>query len=201
MVYTSAKVRNAIISTERSDSFWAEQLGKALDPPSSYEQLLEASPDGTPPSLSVSKSYLFECYDKHRKRPKADVYVCGLGWVSFCVSEPADVVLRVRTLPGVIHGVREPLRYNDLRAFKFWPKLKRRSTSKGLLDDEHGQDTESINTVVRLTTANTQAAGEEVDLHGMAVRPVTKVAHPRHETASDAPLEGLLSDLHSSGKL
>ncbi|RHW71807.1 50S ribosome-binding GTPase [Trypanosoma brucei equiperdum] len=116
MVYTSQKVRNAIINTDRSDEFWREQLGRALDPPGSVEQVGDLR-------LTESRSYLFECYQRNRKRPKADIYFCGLGWVAFCVNEPADVVLRVRTLPGVVHGVREPLRYKDLLAFKGWPKL------------------------------------------------------------------------------
>ncbi|CCW67999.1 unnamed protein product [Phytomonas sp. Hart1] len=211
MVYTSHKARHAIVNTDKADEFWEAQLGKALEPPGSLEQLTNSS--GRALGLSESRNYLFECYNRHRRRPKADIYICGLGWTSFCVSEPADVVLRVRTLPGVIHGVREPLRYNDLRAFRHWPKLLRRFTSKSIEDLEDDVDHESINSLVRLNTQNipnstlsdppdasagTTSVGH---LSGLSVRPVVKEFHTRHTTASSAPLESLIEELQSSGKV
>ena len=223
LVYTSQKVRNAIVNTVQADTFWQEQLGKALDPPGSYEQLLpldNASGGGgaaaAAPGLSETKSYLFECYARHRRRPKADLYVCGLGWASFCVSEPSDVVLRVRTLPGVVHGVREPLRYKDLRARKAWPKLKRRFTAKGLEDRDTDVDADSINTVVRLVSAplpqsatsaspdaSTAAHSDATDGGGddAGVRVVQKSQHVRHASSSSAPFAMLKETLHASGKL
>lgn len=206
LVYTSQKVRNAIVNTVQSDAFWREQLGKALDPPGSYEQLLpldDLSTAAGPPRLSETRSYLFECYGRHRRRPKADLYVCGLGWTSFCVSEPADVVLRVRTLPGVVHGVREPLRFKDLCARRAWPKLKRRFTAKGIEDMESDVDSDSINTVVRLISAPvTPASAASADEPAEAsVRTVERVAHPRHHSASSAPFAALKEDLHAAGKL
>ncbi|CBZ28768.1 conserved hypothetical protein [Leishmania mexicana MHOM/GT/2001/U1103] len=206
LVYTSQKVRNAIVNTVQSDAFWREQLGKALDPPGSYEQLLpldDLSSAAGPPRLSETRSYLFECYGRHRRRPKADLYVCGLGWTSFCVSEPADVVLRVRTLPGVVHGVREPLRFKDLLARRAWPKLKRRFTAKGIEDMESDVDSDSINTVVRLISAPvTPAPAASADEPAEAsVRTVERVAHPRHHSASSAPFAALKEDLHAAGRL
>ncbi|EPY28681.1 hypothetical protein STCU_04934 [Strigomonas culicis] len=208
LVYTSHKVRNGIVRTAAADQFWAEQLGKQLEPPGSYEQLAAGCADGTAPSLSVSRSYLFECYHKHRRRPKADLYVCGLGWVAFCVAEASDVVLRVRTLPGVVHGVREPLRYNDLRAYRAWPRLRRTATSKSLDDAARGMDDESVNTVVQLTagaSADATAAPPEEEAQGAAggghFTTVGKARHPHHAAAADAPLGALLEELQHSGKL
>ncbi|TPP43422.1 50S ribosome-binding GTPase family protein [Leishmania donovani] len=206
LVYTSQKVRNAIVNTVQSDAFWREQLGKALDPPGSYEQLLpldDLSTAAGPPRLSETRSYLFECYGRHRRRPKADLYVCGLGWTSFCVSEPADVVLRVRTLPGVVHGVREPLRFKDLRARRAWPRLKRRFTAKGIEDMESDVDRDSINTVVRLISAPVAPApaASADEPPEASVRTVERVAHPRHHSASSAPFAALKEDLHAVGKL
>ncbi|KPI88695.1 hypothetical protein ABL78_2155 [Leptomonas seymouri] len=215
LVYTSQKVRNAIVHTVQSDNFWQEQLGKALDPPGSHEQLLpmdnvSAGGAAAAPGLSETKSYLFECYARHRRRPKADVYICGLGWVSFCVSEPSDVVLRVRTLPGVVHGVREPLRYKDLRARKAWPKLKRRFTAKGLEDRDSDVDSDSISTVVRLVSApvppsadatgGADSASYEAD-GDSSVRTVLKAQHVRRSASSSAPFAALKETLHASGKL
>lgn len=195
MVYTSQKVRSAIINTERSEEFWGEQLGKALDPPGSLEQLGDLR-------LTESKSYLFECYLRHRRRPKADVYVCGIGWVSFCVSEACDVVLRVRTLPGVIHGVREPLRYKDLLAFRGWPKLKRRFTSAALSDAEGDWD-DSIATVVRLTAGGSGDQTKTVDASDGAETSGAKVVHkailPRHVSTSSAAFDAVLADLAMTG--
>lgn len=213
MVYCSQKVKNGIVSTERSSGFWEEQLGRTLEPPGSLEQL--STEAGEPLRLSQRKSYLFECYHKHRRRPKADIYVCGLGWASFCVAEPADVVLRVRTLPGVVHGVREPLRYNDLRAFRSWPKLKRRFTSKSIEDLEDETDKDSVNTVVRLiatadattSRAHDRRDGEDAAEEGGSssaapvVEPVTKAFHPKNPPASTAPFDSLLEELQSAGRL
>ena len=50
-------------------------------------------------------------------------YVCGIGWGSFFSYEAGDVVLSVRTLPGIVHGVRQPLRVRDLHMFRPWPKI------------------------------------------------------------------------------
>lgn len=212
MVYTSQKVRNAIVNTADSDAFWQEQLGKLLDPPGSLEQLLPTeslSAGGRAASLSEVKSYLFECYNRHRRRPKADIYICGLGWTSFCVSEASDVVLRVRTLPGVVHGVREPLRHKDLRAFRAWPKLRRRFTSKGLEDRDTDVDNDSISTVVRLVSEPVPPAADvadgssspSTDSQGMRVTVVTKEPHPHTKTSSSAPFAALKDDLHAAGKL
>lgn len=214
LVYTSHKVRNAIVNTAQSDTFWQEQLGRALDPPGSYEQLLpldDLSAAAGAPRLSETKSYLFECYGRHTRRPKADVYVCGLGWASFCVGEAADVVLRVRTLPGVVHGVREPLRFKDLRGRRAWPKLKRRFTSKGIHDMESDVDSDSISTVVRLVSGPVSSTNDESDtaaasadsdkLSGMSTRTVEKTAHQRHQSSSSAPFAALKEDLHATGKL
>ncbi|KEG09346.1 hypothetical protein DQ04_05371010 [Trypanosoma grayi] len=215
MVYTSQKVRSAIINTERSDDFWQEQLGKALDPPGSLEQLGELR-------LTESKSYLFECYPRHRRHPKADVYVCGIGWVSFCVNEACDVVLRVRTLPGVIHGIREPLRYKDMMAFRGWPKLKRRFTAAGMPGGEGDWDN-SIATVVRLTASsagagepittadgqtdssennsNSNSNGESDGVGGPVAKVVHKAILPRHAPASSAAFDAVLADLALAGSL
>jgi ribosome biogenesis GTPase A len=217
LVYTSQKVRNAIVDTVQADAFWREQLGKALDPPGSYEQLLPldnvaGSGAAASPGLSETRSYLFECYGRHRRRPKADVYVCGLGWVSFCVSEPSDVVLRVRTLPGVVHGVREPLRYKDLRARRAWPKLKRRFTAKGLEDRDSDVDADSINTVVRLVSAplptdadaaakTTASTLEAADAGAGGLRTIEKAKHVRHASSSSVPFATLKEALQASGKL
>ncbi|KAG5498598.1 hypothetical protein JKF63_02884 [Porcisia hertigi] len=207
LVYTSQKVRNAIVNTVQSDTFWLEQLGKALDPPGSYEQLLpldDFNSAAGSPRLSEIRSYLFECYGRHRRRPKADVYVCGLGWTSFCVSEPADVVLRVRTLPGVVHGVREPLRFKDLRARRSWPMLKRRFTAKGIEDMESDVDGDSINTVVRLISEPlipTPPASADDGAAEASVHTIERAAHPRNQSASSAPFAALKEDLHASGRL
>ncbi|KAK7200008.1 50S ribosome-binding GTPase [Novymonas esmeraldas] len=204
LVYTSQKVRNAIVNTTQSDTFWQEQLGKALGPPESYEQLMplgDLSSATGPPRLSETRSYLFECYARHRRRPKADVYVCGLGWTSFCVSEPADVVLRVRTLPGVVHGVREPLRFKDLRARQAWPKLKRRFTAKGIAEMDSDVDDDSISTVVQLVSAPVAQAASGGESAEASARTVERVAHPRYQSASSAPFAALKEDLHAAGKL
>ncbi|RNF18150.1 uncharacterized protein Tco025E_04608 [Trypanosoma conorhini] len=197
MVYTSQKVRSAIVNTERSDEFWKEQLGKALDPPGSLEQLGDLR-------LTDSKSYLFECYPRHRRRPKADVYVCGIGWTSFCVNEACDVVLRVRTLPGVIHGVREPLRYKDLLAFRGWPKLKRRFTTAGLPNEE-GDWEDSIATVVRLTAGGsdneTNATGVNKGGEAPGAKVVRKAILPRHVAASTTAFDAVLADLTLNGSV
>ncbi|ESS69792.1 hypothetical protein TCDM_01520 [Trypanosoma cruzi Dm28c] len=198
MVYTSQKVCNAIIATERSDEFWQDQLGKALDPPGSLEQLGDLR-------LTESKCYLFECYPRHRRRPKADVYVCGIGWTSFCVNETCDVVLRVRTLPGVIHGVREPLRYKDLLAFRGWPKLRRRFTAAGLPSEEGDWD-DSIATVVRLTaggpgTQTTVTGAEEDGEEASAAKLVRKAILPRRVSASSTAFDVILTDLTLNGSV
>eukprot|EP00796_Vickermania_ingenoplastis_P005838 gene5838-4163_t len=173
MVYTSHKAQHAIVETALADAYWCENLGKRIGPPDAYDQLIrEDDLDGgegdrgrlapAPGAclLTESKTYLFECYARHRRRPVADVYVCGLGWVSFCVAEPADVVLRVRTLPGVVHGVRRPLRYNDLRPHRFWPKLRREFTHKGI-DTSTDPNATSIATVVQLVAGAQAANGGE----------------------------------------
>nr|CCD12971.1 unnamed protein product [Trypanosoma congolense IL3000] len=202
MVYTSQKVRNAIINTDQSDEFWSSQLGKALDPPGSLEQLGDLR-------LTESKSYLFECYKRNSRRPKADIYVCGLGWVAFCVNEPADVVLRVRTIPGVIHGIREPLRYKDLLAFKGWPKLRRRFTSAGIPNGGEDDDS-SIATVVRLTAGgrggdwgvSSSSSGSTVhdDTNGPVARVVHKTVLPKPTTASSAAFDDALEELGMAGQ-
>lgn len=162
MVYASQKVMNGIVETPQSDLFYEEQLGRRIGPPSSYEHVAGGGEDRNAASaasspLSVSRTYLFECYPRHRRRPVADVYVCGLGWVSFCVREACDVLLRVRTLPGVVHGVRQPLRYNDLRAYRHWPKLPKRVTSRGLEEKDPQEQAEgSIATVVKLVSSANQ---------------------------------------------
>lgn len=134
--------------------------------------------------LSISKSYVFECYARHRRRPVADIYFCGLGWVSFCVREAADVVLRVRTIPGVIHGVRQPLRYNDLRSFRTWPKIRRAFTHRSIQESEKAREREkSITTVVRMVAGASKEGGRG-DGNDDRVKPERhRLSHP-----SDASL-------------
>lgn len=184
MTYTSSKVRNAVINTEASDEFWAEHLGTLLTPPGSLEQIGDLR-------LTESKSYLFECFGRHRLRPKADLYVCGLGWVSFCVGQPCDVVLRVRTLPGVVHGVRDPLRYNDLRGWNRWPKLTNRYKAK-----KEGKDN-SVDKVIRLTSREVspaEAASEPLKL-------VERAQHDKHTAAAAEPFADIMTELERHGKL
>lgn len=144
--------------------------------------------------LSVSKSYLFECYPRHRRRPVADIYICGLGWISFCVREPTDVVLRVRTLPGVLHGVRRPLRYNDLRSFKSWPKLRRASTHKAIGEEEKLKErAKSITTVVKMVAGtpvrdvNDVSSGKEGKPQEDHVSRGTREESHRHASSTSFP--------------
>jgi ribosome biogenesis GTPase A len=184
LVYTSAKVQNAIVNTEISDDFWAEHLGTKVAPPGSLEQLGDLR-------LTESKSYLFECFGRHRMRPKADVYVCGLGWVAFCTGEPCDVVIRVRTLPGVVHGVREPLRPKDLRGWNRWPRLTNRYKSKA------GDGDDSVNTVIRLTAREVTPADETSD----PLKMVARTTHEKHTAAAVAPFADVMAELERHGKL
>ena len=117
MYHNSKGLSTSFCPTEQADAHWQEHAGKTLFPPGAPEQLDDAG------GLCVKRSYLFECYSQHRRRPKADIYFCGLGWVSFYTDGAADVVLRVRTLPGIVHGVRRPLRKNDMSAYRGWPSL------------------------------------------------------------------------------
>lgn len=210
MVYTSQKAQHAIVQTELAEDFWRENLGKVVGPPDCLEQLEgEGDASGRFP-LTESRSYFFECYARHRRRPVADVYVCGLGWVSFCVREAADVVLRVRTLPGVMHGVRRPLRYNDLRSFRFWPSIRRKFTHKGLDGSVEDPD-KSIATVVQLVAGEHQTSRSEPGkddalktalpsvLAQASVKEVKKTPHVRHEPSSSSPLEELLQEIPSLG--
>jgi hypothetical protein len=130
--YHSQHVKLKLCNQETAEEEWAESLDQgALFPPASFQAL------GTR-RLSVKKSYMFECFSGQRKKPKADIYFCGLGYLSFYCSAQHDVVLRVRTLPGVIHGVREPLRIKDMAIYKPWPKdrnkLRRPERAKKLVD-------------------------------------------------------------------
>ena len=138
-VYSSQFARHASTNTEFTDEFWQTQLGEKLYPPGSPDQLGGRR-------LSVQKSYLFECFSKHRRSPKADIYFCGLGWVSFFCYHPEDVVLRVRTVPGVVHGVRQPLRKRDMKPYKPWPKVP---TIRRTIRTH--QTKKKANTVVELT--------------------------------------------------
>lgn len=192
LVYTSAKVKNAVVKTEVSDQYWLENIGRMLDPPGSIEQVGEAR-------LTESKSYLFECYGKHRLRPKADVYVCGLGWVAFCTGSPADVVLRVRTLPGVVHGVREPLRPKDLRGWNRWPKLTNKFKVR--------RETDSVDTVIRLTAKelttdeNQEKTSKNLASGAAQLHLVPKAQQPKHTAAAPEPFAEVLSELEHAGKL
>lgn len=184
-VYTSSKVKNAIVNTEASDDFWAQNLGTLVTPPGSIEQLGNLR-------LTESKSYLFECFGRHRLKPKADVYVCGLGWVSFCVGEPCDVVLRVRTLPGVVHGVRDPLRYKDLRGWNRWPKLTNRFLSK-----RQGDDHKTVDRVIRLVS---KELGPE-DASSEPLKLIERAKHEKHTAAAAAPFADVMAELERHGKL
>lgn len=140
LTYHSKNVGISHCETERSDAYWRENVGKRLTPPGSRSNLIDTSSSSSTSfvesdntnlntSLCVKKSYLFECYENHYKRPKADIYFCGVGWVSFFAREPGDVVLRVRTLPGVVHGVRQPIRKRDMTRFGGWPRMPRHLVS------------------------------------------------------------------------
>ncbi len=179
MVYCSQKLRHSLAPTETSNEFWAEQLGRALYPPSSLEEVGDQR-------LTESRTYLFECFGRHRKVPKADIYVCGIGWVSFCVAEPCDVVFRVRTLPGIVHGVREPLRYKDLRGFKSWPRMRRSHTAR--------PSPPSMDRVVRLVA-------KEVNPDAPPLEVVEKTRHVKHAAAASNPFEDVVAALQSQGKL
>merc|ERR1711924_18542 len=122
------------------DAYWAEQVGQQLTPPTSVQSLGDKR-------LSLKKTYLFECYNGKAKVPIADIYFCGLGWVSILCSKQHDVVLKVRTVPGLVHGVRDPLRYKDMKIYNPWPKSKR--SVKARLSNEV-QD--RVAKVVQLTT-------------------------------------------------
>jgi ribosome biogenesis GTPase A len=186
MVHTSSKVSNSVVNTEASDEFWSEHLGTLLTPPGSLEQIGDLR-------LTESKSYLFECFGRHRLRPKADLYVCGLGWVSFCVGEPCDVVLRVRTLPGVVHGVRDPLQYNELRGWNRWPKLTNRYKAKR----DMGDNDKTVDKVIRLTSKEVspeEAASDPLKL-------VERTQHEKHTASAAAPFADVMAELERHGKL
>jgi hypothetical protein len=179
MVYTSPKVKSTIVDTERSDEFWVQNLGSAIEPPGSIEDIGDLR-------LTEQKSYLFECYRRHFKVPKADIYVCGMGWVSFCCSTPCDVVLKVRTLPGIVHGVREPLRRKDLLIFKGWPQLRRRFSGR--------PEPESVDKVIRLTCG-------EVTPEAPALKLLERTKHPKDSSTAAEPFNDLMKQLLSRPKV
>lgn len=179
MVYSSQKTTHGVCETEKADEYWAEQLGKKLQPPGSLEDVGDLR-------LSVSKSYFFECFGRHRLHPKADIYICGVGWVAFCVGDASDVVIRVRTLPGIVHGVRDPLRKNDLRAWRRWPKLSSRYRTSGI--------PKQLDTVIRLTAKELEPGEEPMKL-------IERAKHPRHTVGSVTPFDDIVTELKSHGKL
>lgn len=226
--YCSERSTTAFCETEQSDAYWREHAGMQLAPPMSRASLFEddrqqeqghdeQDHESSPPigaaGLCVKRSYLFECYANHRKRPKADIYFCGLGWVSFFVSKPCDVVLRVRTLPGIVHGVRRPIRKLDMRPFRPWPKLmpgKSSVTSRNI-------QAKRIDTVIEL-----ENKPDEVDLSKPPIlpvyrpEPVAATTHvmssssssssapenkPKAMKASNLPFDYILSELRKQNKL
>ena len=181
--YSSKNTQHGAVKSERSDGYWAEQLGNKLTPPYSLDELAGLR-------LTVKKSYLFECYGRHKETPKADIYFCGLGWVSFYVSNPTDLVLRVRTLPGIVHGVREPLRKNDMKAKGHWPTFVPGSNSPF-------DALPSLKQIVRLTNKpieedeNTADASER----SSGVKPVLKARAREDVVGSNDPLDDLEKEL------
>eukprot|EP00658_Telonema_sp_P-2_P050272 TRINITY_DN38308_c0_g1_i1.p1 TRINITY_DN38308_c0_g1~~TRINITY_DN38308_c0_g1_i1.p1 ORF type:complete len:210 (-),score=26.13 TRINITY_DN38308_c0_g1_i1:221-850(-) len=191
--YSSKKTQHGAVKTELSDSYWAEQLGNKLTPPYSVDELAGLR-------LTVKKSYMFECYGRHKSAPKADIYFCGLGWVSFYTSNPTDLVLRVRTLPGIVHGVREPLRKNDMKARGKWPTFVTGQNSPF-------DALPSIRQIVRLTnkpveeeentttTSNDDGTTTTTTSSGSGVKPVLKAQAPAHTVGSNDPLDALEKEL------
>lgn len=176
--YHSEKVLCDIALTENADAFWHDSIGTRLWPPGDVESLDDLR-------LTVKRSYMFECYAKHRKSPKADIYVCGIGWISFFTSKASDVVLRVRTLPGVVHGVRPPLRIRDVKPYRPWPKLPHRCSTK--------PPKPAMDTVVKLTN-------EPVNLDEPAVK-IVEPERPIEAEASSAPFDFLMQKLSKDGRL
>lgn len=178
-VYTSRDIRSTFCATPGADELWSKEVGGLLWPPGSPEQIGDLR-------LTVKRSYLFECYQKHKKTPKADVYFCGLGWVSFCTSEQSDVVLRVRTLPGIVHGIRPPLRFRDIRPYRPWPRLPRSCTT---LPPKKATDT-----IFKLTH-------KPFDPNGPAQKIVLPTVPVATGTASSAPFDFIIEELKRQGKL
>ena len=179
MVYSSHKIRTAMVATATANEFWAEELGRALYPPG-------CSSDVGDERLTESRTYLFECFQRHKKYPKADIYVCGLGWIAFCAGSPCDLVIRVRTLPGIVHGVREPLRYKDLRGFTTWPSMRRSASSRA--------SPPSMDRVVRLVNKEVDPTAPPLEL----VRPTRDV---RSAPGAESPFDDVVSALQTQGKL
>jgi ribosome biogenesis GTPase A len=178
-LYTSESTKSTICGTDAADAFWAENVGGALSPPGSPQQLQDLR-------LTVKRTYLFECFQRHRKNPKADIYVCGIGWVSFFSSEPGDIVLAVRTLPGIVHGVRQPLRMRDMHMFRPWPKLPLSATTR--------DPKPAVQTLVKLTSGPFDPAAP-------AVTPVVKTRPLDVAGASSAPFDFIVEQLKQQGKL
>eukprot|EP00744_Colponema_vietnamica_P012646 GILI01017742.1.p1 GENE.GILI01017742.1~~GILI01017742.1.p1 ORF type:complete len:714 (-),score=73.24 GILI01017742.1:56-1918(-) len=179
-IYGSRKAGHAIINTDLSDAFWARELGKKIGPPMSLEQIGDMR-------LTTKKSYLFECYNKNKMTPKADIYICGMGWVSFHTLFQDDIVLRVRTLPGIVHGVREPLRINDVRALGRWPKLANGSRMSD-------KPIPKINKIIKLTST-------DVDLSSEPVKAVPRTILKAHAVGNDQPFDDLMAELGALGKV
>lgn len=216
--YHSARVTTAHCPTEQSDAYWREYAGTRLNPPGTPHQIFDggasnnnnddssstSSTSGAAAAVSVSgngslcvkRSYLFECFENHRKRPKADIYFCGIGWVSFFAFRPCDVVLRVRTLPGIVHGVRQPLRKRDMVPYRPWPKLPRVKTTTNTKPEHRIED------VIELDSSGSP---DDVDLNAPPIVPVDKTepisALPPSFRASNTPFEFIMQELQKQGKM
>ena len=177
--YHSDHVKCDLSTTANADQFWLDNIGTRLWPPGDVESLDDLR-------LTVKRSYVFECFSKNRKTPKADIYVCGIGWISFCTIKTSDVVLRVRTLPGVVHGVRPPLRIRDVKPYRPWPKLPMKCRVVPVRK-------RPMETVVKLTN-------EPVNLNEPPLKLVVPEAPPEPE-ASRAPLNFLMEKLSKDGRL
>lgn len=180
--FSSNYVKTFFGPTDQSDVEWSKHLGTLIRPPSDIDQLGELR-------LSVKRTYLFECTSENVHRaPKADIYFCGLGWVSFYVSNPADVVLRVRTVPGVVHGLRQPLRPRELRIHRGWPKLPRFMTSDQPVK-------RPVQDVVELVA-------KPVRENEPVMREIIKPTAPKTgSTGTNAPFDFILEKLREQGKV
>lgn len=223
--YHTERVTTRICETPQADAFWREHAGRTLTPPGSRLNLMpqqysnsnsngsnnqedDDDDDAAFPvasaALTVKRSYLFECHDNHRKRPKADIYFCGLGWVSFFARNPCDVVLRVRTLPGIVHGVRRPLRKNDMKPFRPWPRVP---NDRRVLPEPANPDSKAaakrnvIGDVIEL-----ENNPDAVDLSQPPIVPIEKQLPFSNSSSSSSavnsmPFDFILGELAKQGKL
>ena len=171
--------------TESAKDVWTATAGRELSPPCAPEEVTDET------RLTVARSYLFECF-ANRRKPKADIYFCGLGHVSFFTNQPRDVVLRVRTAGGIVHGVRHPLRPHDMKVFPTWPRVEHRDSRAPSLQAPRSNQ---VGTVLELTA-------EPVDLTKPPIEeivPLSPAPLVELPLASSMPFDELMAELRQQG--